>query len=316
MTYGMDSRRCNILMLGGAKRVSMARMLLDAASSMGVECRLYSYELDRHVPVACVAEVIEGLRWSDPKLAEHLNGIIADKAIGVVIPFVDGALDICASGSLGAWSPTTANAHDFYDKLSAHRRFIDAGLPVAALFDSTDPHYPVIAKPVCGSASKGLVILRDQAGMDIFAATHYTAGYIIEDYIADADEYTVDCYVNRIGEPICISVRRRLCVIGGEVSETVTVDRPDIVRLSHKALTRLGITGAATLQWIEGAHTGPLLMEINTRLGGGAVCSIHAGADIPAMILTEASGATATQKATPRTGTLITRYQQEVVFRL
>lgn len=312
----MDSRRCNILMLGGAKRVSMARMLLEAASSIGAECRLYSYELDRHVPVACVAEVIEGLRWSDPKLAEHLNHIIAEKQISVVLPFVDGALDICASGKLDTWSPTTANAHDFYDKLSAHSRFVDAGLPVAALFDSTDPHYPVIAKPVYGSASRGLVILRGQDEMDRFIAAHDTGGYIIEDYIADADEYTVDCYVNRVGEPICISVRKRLCVIGGEVSETVTVDRPDIVQLSHNALTRLGITGAATLQWIEGAQTGPLLMEINTRLGGGAVCSIHAGADIPAMVLTEAAGATATQKASPRPGTLITRYQQEVVFRL
>jgi len=33
-----------------------------------------------------------------------------------------------------------------------------------------------------------------------------------------------------------------------------------------------------------------MIMEINPRLGGGAVAAVHAGADIPAMIISEALG--------------------------
>ena len=54
-------------------------------------------------------------------------------------------------------------------------------------------------------------------------------------------------------------------------------------------------------------------MEINPRLGGGAVCSVHAGADIPGMILDEAMGVTC-HRAPYRPGTEIARYLQEVVF--
>ena len=39
----------NILMLGGAKRVSMARMLKDAGSRMGLDVELFSYELTPEV---------------------------------------------------------------------------------------------------------------------------------------------------------------------------------------------------------------------------------------------------------------------------
>lgn len=57
-----------------------------------------------------------------------------------------------------------------------------------------------------------------------------------------------------------------------------------------------------------------MLMEINPRLGGGVVCSVHAGADIPSMILKEAVGLPIEAVANIKAGTMICRYFEEAVF--
>jgi len=301
----------NVLLLGGAKRVSIIRKFGAAARRLGYSPEFFSYELDACVPIACVAEVIVGRRWSDPSLVSHVNRIIRDNDIRLVIPFVDGALDVCASGRLEAWSPTAACAADFYDKRVAQRRFIEAGIPVPAPYDAGDPRYPLIAKPVHGSASKGISVLHDAADMRALANP---GNYVIEEYIVGGREFTVDCYVSREGRLLCVSPRERLEVVGGEVSRTCTVDRPDIVELSTRAIRGLGLTGAVTIQWIQGADGDLRLMEINPRLGGGAVCTVCAGVDIPEMILSDALGLRFSGQTSPEHGVIITRYFDEVVF--
>ncbi len=303
--------RVNILMLGGAKRVSIGRMFIEAARRLGLTANLYSYELDRHVPIACIAEVIAGVRWDDEKLVESLNTLIASKEIDIVLPFVDGALAVCASGKLDAWSPTSPNATSFDDKLEAEKLFVQAGIPIPGRFDPFMPKFPLIAKPRRGSASRGIKLIEK---LDDLLALKNGGDYHLQQYITNAKEYTVDCYVTCAGDIKCSVVRRRLEVSGGEVTRTVTVDNEEIVNLSRQVLSRLNLTGAVTLQFIEGEDKQVKLMEINPRLGGGAVCAIHAGADIPAMILAEYFKLDVPACDNPRTGTLITRYQQEVVF--
>ncbi len=56
-----------------------------------------------------------------------------------------------------------------------------------------------------------------------------------------------------------------------------------------------------------------LLMEINPRLGGGCVCSVHAGADIPSLIIGEALGEKLSSLSA-LAGVEISRYPAETVF--
>ena len=77
------------------------------------------------------------------------------------------------------------------------------------------------------------------------------------------------------------------------MTRTITVDAPDIIVLARKTLILLELTGAVTIQMIRDMDNGALmLMEINPRLGGGAVCAVQAGADIPSMIISESQGLT------------------------
>ena len=80
-------------------------------------------------------------------------------------------------------------------------------------------------------------------------------------------------------------------------------------------INTLKLTGAITLQFLEDCTDGRvMLMEINPRLGGGAVTAIAAGADIPSLIIDEALGNTLPDTVSWKPGTLVARYLQETVF--
>lgn len=308
----------NILFLGGAKRVSFGRKLIAAAELRGIKLRIFSYELDPRVPIALIGDVIIGKKWNDEHVLEDLHKVVAEFKIDVMLPFVDGAVGIAASyiSKYGdAWSPVVCQemAETLFDKVKSAKAFENACLPIPLTYNEEHPTFPLIAKPRKGSASKGIKILSDITDFKCIAGREDE--YLIQEYISDHTEYTVDCYISSNGKILCVSPRIRLEVVGGEVSKTETVGDAEILAESTKTIERLGLKGAVTLQYIRDNKTNRLmLMEINPRLGGGVVCSIHAGADIPGMILDEATGRKLEICNCIKQGTLICRYFDEAVF--
>lgn len=316
----MERRTINILFLGGAKRVSMARLFKKAASAAGMEASIFSYEIDRCVPIACEAMVIEGSRWSNPDILSRLDATVDRHGIDIIIPFVDGAVAVAAAyaayrpGKVFVPTGLAETAELMFDKILAAKAFEEADLPIPHTYRRGDPSMRLIAKPRHGSASKGIVNITSLDDLDSILLR--ADDYLIQERIDNREELTVDCYVSvRTGKPMVISPRRRNATVGGEVSDTVTVDFPEAIELTERLLSSLDLRGAVTVQLIVDLdRPGRLLvMEVNPRLGGGAVCSVIAGGDIPALILAEATG----EELAPRharPGVRICRYQQEVVF--
>lgn len=313
-----EKRNLNILFLGGAKRVSIGRKIIAAGERMGIDIKIYSYELSRFVPVAAIGDVIVGLKWSDPGVIEHLHSVVEEYRIGLLIPFVDAAVGIAGTyvnKYNDAWSPVVdpSLAEILFDKLASASAFEEAALDIPETYRSGRPVFPLIAKPRHGSASKGLIVINDIP--EFRRIDKVRDEYILQRYYPERQEYTVDCYVDRDGDVMCISPRERLEVINGEVSRTITVDSPELCESALKTIEGLGLRGAVTIQYLRDKETGRLmLMEINPRLGGGVVCSVHAGADIPRLMLEDALGMKSDPIESIRPGTLICRYFEETVF--
>lgn len=310
-------RSINILFLGGAKRVAMARLFKKAAAERGLECNIFSSEIVANVPISCIGTVLEGRRWSDPDIYDHLQRLCADHAIHIVIPFVDGAVAVAArlhELMPHVFTPTSSAeaSEDMFDKVRAAEAFEACGLPVPATYKGGPVGDPLIAKPRHGSASQGIFRIDSDADLPSADARD---NYLIQRRFDRREEISVDCYVSELsGEALAIVPRRRLEVAGGEVVRSITIDDSTAVALVRRTLQSLGLRGAVTVQLIRDLDTGALyIMEINPRLGGGAVCAVHAGADIPGMIIDEARGITHAP-AVYRPGTEIARYMQEVVF--
>lgn len=308
----------NILMLGGAKRVSLARQLKRAGRERGVEVRIFSSEIDTAVPIACEGTVIPGPRWRDNDAVERLSATIEHYAIGIVLPFVDGAIETASRlrerlGDVFIPVSDFDTARTMFDKAKAAKAFAECGIAIPQTYTVGDCRYPAIFKPREGSASKGIVVVRGEAEARDIANPER---YLIQEYIARREEYTVDCYVSTVnGEVLCAVPRKRLSTSGGEVDRTQTCRIPALINESHKILTSFPFRGPITLQFIHDLDTDRyLLMEINPRLGGGVICSIRAGADIAGMLLDEAAGRQGAMANDWRDGALMARYFDEVMF--
>ncbi|MDE6126472.1 MAG: ATP-grasp domain-containing protein, partial [Muribaculaceae bacterium] len=262
----------NILFLGGAKRVSIGRMFLDAALRLGYRGNLFSYELDKEVPLAEIATIVPGLRWSDPQLMDDLRRVCTTYAIDIIVPFVDPAVEVAArlDGFRRADKAVTRSATHtdpaavarIFDKVEANTLFLASGLPVPKDYPMRGAFFPMIAKPRFGSASQGIMILNRPTEL---ADIPNQEDYLIQEYVAKREEYTVDCYVSRAdGEVVCAVPRRRLAVVGGEVSSTVTFRDDAVESLTRRTLAHTGLRGPVTVQLLRDTTDGRLmLMEIN-----------------------------------------------------
>lgn len=282
------SKPLHILFLGGAKRVSMAEKLLEAGKAKGLEVKIFSYELEPYVPIASVATVIIGLKWSDHGLFEDLGKVISRHAIGMVLPFVDPAIAVASrlpkiAGGIFVPVSETATCDLMFDKIKADRWFEAQGIPVP-------PHegsFPLIAKPRFGSASQGIIILHHAEELAAFREGGRQEDFLVQQYLK-ADEYSVDSYLDPEGRIIALVPRKRLEVQGGEATRSITVREESVIRLSEKILGTGLFRGPVTLQFLKERDTGQVyIMEINPRLGGAVLTSIAAGANMAAYLVND-----------------------------
>ena len=306
-----------VLMLGGARRVSMAELLKRSGERLGFEIKIVSYELDLQVPIASVGKVVHGLRWTDPGVVEDILRVVIEHEARIILPFIDGSISVAARCKermpdlfVPVSDPETATL--MFDKKLAAKAFFEAGIPIPTTYKIIDAEMPVIAKPRFGSASRGIHIFHD---IEDLMHLHDISEYLLQEFIEDKKEYTVDCYVAHDGEILVCVPRERLEIMGGEVTRTITKDIPQLEQMSRDIIRKFDLRGPVTLQFLyDIARNRFLLMEVNPRLGGGVVCSIYAGAPITDYILQEALGIPVRPCTDWAPNTLMARYQKETIF--
>ncbi len=316
----MRSDSClHILFLGGGKRVSLARHLKEAALSRGLCPNVFSYELTTTLPIAEEAQIIIGKRWNDPELMADLKQTIASYSITMVLPFVDPAIEVCArlktADLPGVYipCPDLEMCQIMFDKIASDGWFVSRSIPVPVRYTpESEVCFPVILKPRNGSASKGICIANSQSEFELIPSKE---NYLIQDYIVNAKEFTVDCFVGSNGEILSIVPRVRLEVAGGEVMVSKTVRDAECIKLSRRLLENGALRGPVTIQFIRNEDSGETyIMEVNPRLGGGVIASICAGSGLLYYLIDEYLGKKLLPSDEWEENTLMTRYMKEVIF--
>lgn len=310
-------KNINVLFLGGSKRVSLAEQLIGSAKSRGINIFIFSYELSENVPISLVATVIVGLKWSDNRILNHLMEIINLYDIQFVLPFVDPAIDIASK--LKKIFPyiyvpccSTELCQIMLNKKLSAKWFNEKSISIPETFTVEYIKYPAILKPIIGSASKGIKIIYNQS--ELYSIVNIDE-YLIQYYISNNIEYTVDCFVSKAHEVISIVPRIRLETAGGEVVNTLTRKDELIIELSKKILQSDCFVGPITIQFLKDLSDDKVyVMEINPRLGGGVIASIAAGVDIMGLLIDEYLGMSLSVICDWRDSTLMMRYFKEVIF--
>lgn len=313
----MKNQELTVLLLGGARRVSLAELLIRSGERIGYKVNIVSYDLSKEVPISLVGTVVEGLRWDDPDVVSDIERVVKEYNVSIILPFVNGAIEIasvCRTKMPDVFVPVTdfETAGKMFDKVEAAKVFKEAGLPIPLTYSVLSAQMPAIAKPRKGGSSRGIQIFHN---MEDLMHLQDLKNYLVQEYIPNCKEYTVDCYISSKGEILTTVPRERIEIMGGESTRTRTCHNSILEQLSREVIEKFNLIGPVNLQFLHDVDNDRyLLMEVNPRLGGGVICSIFAGAPITDYIIEESLGAKLTPCNDWTSGTLMARYFEEAIF--
>lgn len=283
-------KELNILFLGGGKRVSLAESFILSGRKKGIEVNIFSYEINNETPISFIGKIIIGKKWNDSKILEHLEKVVNDEKIGLILPSVDKATITASNFKKYTKSkcfipvPSPELCQIFFNKQRTYNWCLENGIPVP----ESNVKFPMIAKPIYGSASIGICKINNKDEFDIFKINNKISEYNIQRFI-DGIEYSVDVYVSLKSRKVIVAVPRiRLEVTGGEATKSITKKDIKLIELSKKVALISGVSGPMVIQCIQDKNSKDFyLMEVNPRFGGAVLCSIAAGADFPGYIIDE-----------------------------
>ena len=286
-------KELNILFLGGGRRVSLAESFVLCGKKKGIRVNILSYEINDNTPISFIGKIIFGKKWNDNKILEHLEKVVNDEKIGLILPSVDLATITASNFKQFTKTkcfipvPNPELCQIFFNKQSTYNWCLKNNIPVP----ESNIKFPMIAKPIYGSASIGICKINNQEEFDIFKSNNKINEYNIQRFI-DGIEYSVDVYVSIQSRKVVVAVPRiRIEVTGGEATKSITKKDIKLIELSKKVALKSGLTGPMVIQFIQDKNSKEFyLMEVNPRFGGAVLCSIGAGADFPGYIIDEIQG--------------------------
>ena len=256
-----------VLLIAAGRRVSLAQRFIQH----GFE--VYSYETEVECPIASIGTVIEGKRWADPDIRQHMLECIDHIKPDLVLPLSDHATPILSS--IPYRGVVTASGRT--NSICLDKKKFEKRLENQNFYPYVVEGSPVIVKPIFGANSKGIQRMAYQdymAHLEDYQDTH------VAQRLVNGFEISVDAYFNQYSKMIDAVPRKRVEVQGGEVSRSTTLPRDSygVVEITKKVGEDIGLVGPVCAQYIIEGNT-PYIMEINARFGGGVILSLEAGFD-------------------------------------
>lgn len=285
----------NVLVTSAGRRVSLLKAFMTAAHARGG--RVLAGDLSPLAPTLFVADEARRLPAirSDGYIDAVLDIVRRDE-IQLVVPTIDTELGLLAKhrerfraeGCLALVSDAMfigicADKHATEQALSLHGIAMPRSWTLNEL--ELGPALPerLFVKPRRGSASVNTHSANPQTVRQIARS--------IPDPIVQEElfgpEITVDALLDLDGKPRHFVPRHRIRTMSGESIQGRTLDDPNLKDWVSQVLTaiaELGAIGPVTLQAFL-TPSGPILIEINPRFGGGFPLTHAAGGHYPEWIL-------------------------------
>lgn len=309
----------NILITSAGRRVRLVQNFQAALKEHAPGGKVFATDLRPERSSAC--QLSDGWfkteRVTETSYCDTLLQLCLANRISLVVPTIDTELTILARAktrfeAAGVRVAVSSEklCETFYLKSSTeaffHAHGFDSPAMVRALQSAA---YPLFAKHDNSSCSVGAMVVHT---FEEAQRLHIQGNYVFQEYIR-GDEYTVDLFMDRHGNPLCIVPRQRLEVRAGEVSKALTVRDPEIIDAVRVLAGKLeGAYGCITVQLFK-TEARIVFIEINPRFGGGYPLSWQSGADFARMLMRDSAGMQQTYTEAWRDGALMLRYDAEVI---
>lgn len=297
-----------ILISSAGRRVELINCFMEAAHELKCDLRVIATDARPEWSAACqhVDKSYTVPRCDDPGFLLATLEICQREKVGLLVPTIDPELIGLAGFREKFESIGTAVAVSSPEvvalarnKLETNRFLRKAGLSVprcALLSDAMleltrDPkswRFPLVAKPIDGSASIGLHVV---PSLEALRALGVKADrYVVQDRLI-GQEYTVNLFFDRSGLR-CATQHRRVELRGGEVSKGVTERVSSLGAAAEKVGQALAgnAYGVVNFQAIVAPGSEPHLLEMNARFSGGYPLVHRAGGKFAKWLLEPALG--------------------------
>jgi carbamoyl-phosphate synthase large subunit len=317
----------NLLLTSAGRRNQLLECFRASATSLRLPLRVLAADLRPELSSACrSADAVFAVpACAAPGYVDALLEICAREKVGLLVPTIDPELrPLSDARERFAKIGTTvvvsgpAAVRVARDKLATANALAAGGLPAPRslllrdyLRDPSALEGAVIAKPISGSSSAGLVRPRSAAELVGLPAD----GYVVQEYWS-GDEYTVNVFLDSAGRVVSAVPHLRMSVRSGEVSQGRTVRHAGLLaaadRLAHAVP---GLRGPVCFQAIVRADGAVGIFELNARFGGGYPLAHEAGARFAQWLLEEAAGLPSSASPEWEEGVLMLRYDAAVFVR-
>jgi carbamoyl-phosphate synthase large subunit len=276
----------NILITSAGRRVSLVKNFQDTLKSFNINGKVYTTDMNPEFSSAC--QISDGYckvpRVTDSNYIKILKEYCLCNNISMVIPTIDTELHILASNknifediNVNVIVSSKEICETFYLKDSTEEFFVNNNFDTPKGITNLDTClYPIFAKLNNSSCSIGAQIV--DSAETAKELLEKDKNYIFQELI-NAEEYTVDVFINKLSEVISIVPRQRLEVRAGEVSKAKAVKDRRIINAVKLLCSKLkGAYGCITIQLFK-TEDRIIFIEINPRFGGGYPLSFLSGAN-------------------------------------
>ena len=272
----------NILILGGGKKVSLAKHLINCGKINKKKIQVYSYDIEKNPPIA---KIIKGKKYKDKNILSHLSYLIHKKKISLVIAATDPFTIILSRLKKLGLSSCNICSDEKTNKTLLNKiltsKYLSENKKV--LTTSKEKGFPIIAKLNNGSASSSFFLIHSIKSKREFEKKN--KGYIFEKFI-NGLEYSVDLYIGQSTKCLGIICRRRVEITGGESTIIISEKNTRLEKLALQIAKYFNIVGPANIRFIK-KNNKYFFMEINPRIAGGIMNTIASGLDIPDLMIKE-----------------------------
>lgn len=319
-------RSLTILISSAGRRVELINCFIDSARELNCDLRIVATDARPQWSAACqhVDKSYTVPRCDDPAFLLATLDICQREKVGLLVPTIDPELAGFAAfrsefesiGTTVAVSSPEVVALA-RNKLESNRLFTRIGLvaPRCALLrevirdvtkDPASWRFPVIAKPIDGSASVGLRLIPSVDALHALGVDPNR--YVVQDRI-QGDEFTVNLFFDRTGLR-CATHHRRVEMRGGEVSKGVTERVPSLSAAAEKLGAALAgkAYGVINFQAIIPHRAEPHLLEMNARMSGGYPLVHRAGGKFARWLMEPVLGLPSTVNTGWKEGIAMLRY--------
>lgn len=150
-----------------------------------------------------------------------------------------------------------------------------------SLEEASDFVYPLYVKPRRGHGSDRIFLARTERELEVFFA--YAPDMIIQE-AAPGEEINIQLCSDFEGRPVGMCVLRKKAMRHGETAQAETFRDPAVMDFGLRLGELLGATGPMDVDLMQDGDR-LMVLEANTRFGGGYPVSHLAGADFPKLLL-------------------------------